>query len=147
MDFGLFIEFPCETCVSLRRGLGCEEGAPGLHQTRGRFTLENLTVDLVSNGGTDIFVAKYDTTGTLLWLRQIGGGGNDRATALAWDSATGSLLVAGFFSGAVGFGSDTLTSFGGSDIFLARYDQKLKEPQDLFLRKMLTVHLSRDEPG
>ncbi|TAL01531.1 MAG: hypothetical protein EPO07_08215, partial [Verrucomicrobia bacterium] len=77
--------------------------------------------NLVSNGGEDCFVAKFDSLQNLVWLRQIGGTNDDRATALALDGS-GNLIVAGYFTGAPDFGGTNLTSAGGSDIFLAKYD-------------------------
>lgn len=73
-------------------------------------------------GGEDIFVAALDASdGRLLWGRVMGGAGDDRATSVSV-AANGDLTVAGFFSGAVDFGTGTLatpqTSIGG---FIARY--------------------------
>lgn len=75
---------------------------------------------LVSHGGEDIFVAKYDKTGALLWVSQAGGTGNDRATGLALDSGGTRVLIAGSFGGSVDFGVTNLTSAGNSDILLAQ---------------------------
>jgi hypothetical protein len=86
-------------------------------------------VTLTSAGGADIFVARYDASGTLLWVRQGGGAGEDRGLAAAAVAGDGSVLVTGFFSGSATFGADgpapapvTLVSQGAEDIFLARYD-------------------------
>ena len=35
------------------------------------------SVRLVSSGGTDVFVAKYDADGVLLWAKQVGGQNDD----------------------------------------------------------------------
>jgi hypothetical protein len=77
--------------------------------------------NLVSNGGEDILVAKYNRAGNLLWIQPFGGSGNDRATALAL-SPEGRLAVAGSFEGSVQFGGTNLSSAGGADAFLARLD-------------------------
>ncbi|ALC15548.1 hypothetical protein DSOUD_0761 [Desulfuromonas soudanensis] len=70
-----------------------------------------------SQGGTDIFVAKYDGGGTRQWLRQFGSAGEDAAYGLAVDGL-GNLLVAGGASGVLG--SDPFV--GGTDLFVAKYD-------------------------
>ena len=77
--------------------------------------------NLVSAGGDDMFVAKYDATGTLLWARQGGGTGSDVAGGVRTD-ASGNIFVTGRFTGAATFGSQVLTSAGGSDIFVIKYD-------------------------
>ena len=73
-------------------------------------------------GGTDIFLAKYNTTGNLLWAKSAGGIGHDYASSVAVDT-TGNCYVAGFFmDAAIPFGSTILPHVGASDIFIAKYD-------------------------
>ncbi len=89
-------------------------------------TNPNFT-NLTSAGGTDIFLAKYDREGNLLWAKRAGGTLNDAAQALRVDGA-GNVLVAGyFFSGSAVFDGITLTNKSApvasfSDLFLAKYD-------------------------
>jgi len=78
---------------------------------------------LVSQGGGDIFVAKYNSAGTLQWVAQAGGMGDDRATGLALDSTGNRVLVTGYFVGSANFGVTNLTSAGNLDIFLAQLDR------------------------
>ncbi len=78
---------------------------------------------LVSNGGEDIFVAKYNSAGTLQWVAQAGGSGDDRATGLALDSTGTRVLVSGYFNGSANFGVTNFTSAGSLDIFLAQLDR------------------------
>ena len=54
------------------------------------------------------------------WARRFGGTSNDGGLAVATD-ASGNLLVAGYFAGTVAFGGSSLTSAGGSDVFVAKY--------------------------
>lgn len=79
---------------------------------------------LTSAGASDIFVARYNAVGNLLWARQAGGSGNDVPRAVATDSA-GELSVTGGFSSTATFGSPgvsrQLTSVGLDDLFVARY--------------------------
>ena len=83
------------------------------------------TVTLSSGGGSDIFVARYDEDGVLLWVVRAGGPGDDEALALA-ALPDGSFWVAGYFSEQATFGTGTdavtLESAGAEDIFVARYD-------------------------
>lgn len=76
---------------------------------------------LSAKGGIDIFLAKYASSGNLLWVKKAGGYGTDVAWSLAIDNA-GRIFVTGEFKGTVNFGGATLKSNGGSDIFLLRYN-------------------------
>ena len=81
------------------------------------------TTSLTSLGGSDAFVACYDTDGQFVWARQFGGTLSDAATALATDSA-GNVIVTGYFSGTVDFdpgaGIFNQVSAGDNDIFVAK---------------------------
>jgi len=77
---------------------------------------------LTSQGQQDIFIAKYDSSGTLLWVRQAGGTGSDIGNSVKFDFS-GNIIVAGEFSGACSFGSNTVNSLGGTiDVFVTKYD-------------------------
>jgi hypothetical protein len=76
---------------------------------------------LVSAGLEDIFVAKYDSSGTHHWSRRFGSTGSDYGEAVAVDGS-GNVVVTGFFGGGVDFGGGSLTSAGLEDIFVAKYD-------------------------
>src|SRR5512132_2466771 len=56
------------------------------------------------------------------WVRAIraGGSGSDAGNAVKTDQS-GNQYVAGSFSSSAHFGSQTLSSQGGADIFLAKY--------------------------
>ncbi|WP_437649731.1 hypothetical protein [Sorangium sp. So ce362] len=71
-----------------------------------------------SAGGRDGYVARLDAEGRELWLQPLGGIGFQAATGVA-ASATGRIVVAGRFSGALSLGKDRLQSAGGSDVFVA----------------------------
>ena len=75
---------------------------------------------LTSAGSTDAFVAKWSAaSNTFVWARRAGGTGADRAMALTVNGV--SIYVAGYFRSATAdFGSSTLTSAGGADIFVTK---------------------------
>lgn len=68
-------------------------------------------------GGLDAFVAKYDTNGNKVWVRQLGTAGTDSSSGVAADPA-GNVYVAGDTTGAL----DGQTSAGAADLFIAKYD-------------------------
>ncbi len=79
------------------------------------------TNSFVASGPSDTILAKYDANGALIWARQSGGSGNDFPQELTGD-ANGNAFVIGEFGGVAGFGPFTLTSAGGQDAFVAKYD-------------------------
>ena len=86
----------------------------------GSLTLKPGTT-LPSFGGTDAFVARYDTAGTLVWSRHLHGSGNERALAIAFDPA-GNVVVAGTYTGTPIFDADPLPGHGPgtADCFLLK---------------------------
>jgi hypothetical protein len=81
----------------------------------GSFTLTNC-------GSADMFLAKYDSSGSVMWVRDAGGIGFDAATSVAADPS-GNLYVTGlFYSTNAIFGSISLTNAGQQDVFVAKYD-------------------------
>ncbi|MBK7650244.1 MAG: BspA family leucine-rich repeat surface protein [Flammeovirgaceae bacterium] len=80
------------------------------------------TFDLVSSGSFDVFVAKYDPDGNVLWAIREGGTGDDRGSAIATDGL-GNIYVTGTFRGTVTFGSFTLSTPPLYDnIFILKYN-------------------------
>lgn len=79
----------------------------------------------LSQNNRDGFVNKYDANGVLLWSIIIGGSNKDVVYGVKTD-AQKSVYVTGYFENTVDFdpgaGTYTLTSSGGRDIFLAKYD-------------------------
>jgi Beta-propeller repeat len=77
---------------------------------------------LTSAGSEDIALLKYNSAGTFLWSKRIGGSGDEITMSLSADRTTGEFLIAGYFAGTVDFGGGRLTSAGANDVFVARYD-------------------------
>jgi hypothetical protein len=71
-----------------------------------------------SFGTHDVFIAKYDETGALLWKRQIGSQSDDFALAVSSDS-NGFVFMAGCTYGVI---DEKQSAAGQSDLFLAKYD-------------------------
>ncbi len=78
-----------------------------------------------SNGGSDMFVAKLDSAGGLLWGTSLGGLGFDAIYGVAVDASNGIYLTGGF-DGLVDFdpsaGAFSLSSAGGTDAFVTKLD-------------------------
>ena len=67
-------------------------------------------------GCTDIFLLKYDSSGSQQWIKQIGTSSRERAYDVAADSSS-NVYVTGWTYGALA-GSNA----GETDIFLLKYD-------------------------
>ncbi|MDQ3048965.1 MAG: hypothetical protein M3R27_15550, partial [Bacteroidota bacterium] len=76
---------------------------------------------LSSSGVTDIFITKNDVLGNYVWSVKGGGTGADRGLSIKTDKA-GNSFITGYYFGSATFGSSTITSVGGQDIFIAKYD-------------------------
>jgi hypothetical protein len=74
------------------------------------------SLDGTNVGGSDIFLAKYDTSGNQLWVKQLGSPGTDWAWAVAVDGS-GNPYITGYTKGNLDG-----TNQGNSDIFLAKYN-------------------------
>lgn len=90
----------------------------------GRFTqsiqIENQTLN--SRGDSDIFLAKYNAQGKLVWVKQEGGSDADAPYGIGKDKQ-GNIYLTGDFGRTATFGSFSLKSIGYNDIFLAKYDE------------------------
>ncbi len=81
--------------------------------------------NLSNSGSEDIFLAKYNPTGDVLWVKRAGGSNSDISYGIACD-AEGNVYLAGTFSSSsIIFGNKTLSNTGSSgsgDIFIVKYN-------------------------
>ncbi len=79
------------------------------------------TLTNIYSYASEIFLAKYDATGSLIWVKNADGIG--QVKSISTDSS-GNTYLAGWFSNNIAFGSVNLTSISLDtfDIFLAKYD-------------------------
>lgn len=84
----------------------------------------STTTAVTSQGGADLFLARYSALGTLLWALRAGGAGDMAVEAVAVDGS-GGILIGGSFEGTANFdptlGIPGVTSNGGRDAFVAAY--------------------------
>ena len=73
-----------------------------------------------TRGDHDIALVKLTAQGDLVWVRQFGSTEADMSLAMATDDS-GSVVVAGSFTGSIDLGSGPLTSHGQNDYYLAKY--------------------------
>jgi len=78
--------------------------------------------NITSSGLQDIFIAKYDNTGTCLWAKSAGGTEGDIGNSITVD-ASGNVIVTGQFTGTATFGTFTLVSTGNNtNVFTTKLD-------------------------
>src|SRR3989344_1115721 len=70
----------------------------------------------IASGSDDAFIAKYDSSGQLLWIKQWGSSGNDNAFSLAIKGSN--IYVVGQTNGSIDFQSRQ----GEYDAFISQYD-------------------------
>jgi hypothetical protein len=76
---------------------------------------------LISSGGSDGFIIKYDSSGQLVWAKELGGIDYDGIYSITADSS-GTFFITGWFSNTIIIDDTTLISSGGADIFIAKFD-------------------------
>jgi hypothetical protein len=78
------------------------------------------SIPYANAGIAQIFVAKYNSAGSIQYLSTAGGAGGDYAYGIAANA--GNVFITGLFNGIAQFGAVTLSSAGINDIYLARLD-------------------------
>lgn len=116
----------CQTNTGLGEGIAVASDAWGNVFITGSFSdssisFGNYTLYRSNINGASIFVAKYDSTGNVLWAKNAGGTGGGEAEGIATD-ALGEVYLTGGFSGSVIFGNDTLNSTNYGHVFVVKYD-------------------------
>jgi len=106
------------------RGLAIKTDAAGNSYVTGYFNGSATfgATTLTSAGLQDVFIAKYDNTGKLLWAVSAGGTLSDIGNAITIDNS-GNVLVTGEFAGTAKFGSFSLTSLNNNiNVFTTKLD-------------------------
>ena len=86
----------------------------------------DIDISLIPIGEIDIYIAKYDPSGTLLWVRLIEGAWNDTPVSILTDNTN--VYVTGYFNGSLDFYNSTgdidisLNSEINQDTYIAKYD-------------------------
>jgi hypothetical protein len=77
----------------------------------------------IDPGNSNIFIAKFDSSGTHVWSRGYGDAETQFLESIAVDGC-GDVLATGYFSGAVDFGGEAVKSNGLDDLFVLKLGPK-----------------------
>jgi hypothetical protein len=90
----------------------------------GRFvgTLDFGVTTFTSQGPDDVYAAKLDANGAVLWAKKMGGWDYATTNGVAIDSA-GRAVIVGYYDGKADFGGGTLHSAGAMDVFVVALEQ------------------------
>ena len=103
----------------------CTDGYANVYVT-GQFLSPTISIGstmLTNSGNRDFLIAKYDSSGNVLWAKGAQGTSDEVGNSLSADSS-GSVYVTGsFISSSVTFGTSTLTNTGNQNVFLVKYDE------------------------
>lgn len=80
-------------------------------------------ISITSAGNSDVFIAKYNRTGQLQWVKSAGGSSYDYGQAIAVD-AGGNVYITGLYYNTTTFENTSFTSAGNSDLFIAKYNSE-----------------------
>lgn len=76
---------------------------------------------LTSAGAIDTFLLKVDAMGNHVWSKKFGTAGLQSVQAVTV-TATDEIVIAGYFQATINFGGSNLTSSGGADIYVAKFN-------------------------
>ena len=87
------------------------------------FATQPTATTLISAGEADIFIAKYDASGNVIWAKRAGSAHSDVANSVKYDGF-GNLYVAGSFVESTNFDGTIITNpvSNSSNVFLAKYN-------------------------
>jgi len=116
---------------SLDEGTGLAIDGAGSLYAMGAFSDTSIfytasSIDtLISSGIIDIYIAKFNNTGVLMWLNQLGGAGLDEGHSIAVDQMA-NIYTTGYFNNTADFdpgsGIYSLTSSGSAEVFVSKID-------------------------
>ena len=106
-------------------GFSLTAGSPGSVYVTGYFSSPTITFGTTTltnaSGNNDLFLVKYDSSGSVLWAKRAGGNDQDYAYAVTTDQS-GSVYLAGIFqSPTITFGGTVLANAGMYNMFLVKY--------------------------
>lgn len=79
------------------------------------------TSSLTNAGSSDVYIAKYNENGSLLWTKRIAGTSYESANDITTDSNDNIIITGNFGSSTFGDGTHSLSNTGTASMFLIKY--------------------------
>ncbi len=99
----------------------CADGAGNIFTTGCFSTPFNFGTGVITPAGSDMYLVKYNSTGTIQWAVKGGGPGGDMSCGCVCDAA-GNVYVVGGYNGTCSFGTINLPASGAySNMFIVKY--------------------------
>ncbi len=113
--------------IAADEGSSIKTGTSGNIYVTGYFTdmADFDTSSLTAYGNADIFVAKYDYKGDIIWVKKYGGTQNDKGYGISADTFN-NIYVTGSFWGTGQFDTINAVSYNQDDAFVAGIDNQDK---------------------
>jgi len=105
-------------------------------------TLGNFALFNAYAGYGNIFIAKYDPDGNVLWAKSVDGSDYNEGNSITTDVEGNVYLTGDFNDTTLTFGNSTLTNAGSSDIFIARLDLNTGNNSPVIEGCLLTLTVS-----
>lgn len=113
----------------------------------GYFNSLSPSYNLVSNGWEDIFLAKFNSSGSHIWSFNIGAQNSDESTGIALDSSN-NVLITGYFQNNPDFDPSAnqviFNGGNGNHIYTARYNPNGQYQAGFYLKDSLASAKSND---
>jgi Tfp pilus assembly protein PilZ len=104
---------------------GVAVDADGNCDVVGEFESLTLTLGettLTNAGFYDMFIVRFDSSGSVIWAKSGGGSSDDAGYSVAVDALRNTYVTGSFGSANMAFGATTLTRPGLSGMFVVKYD-------------------------
>jgi hypothetical protein len=91
-------------------------------------TISFGSIILTGTGNSDLFVAKYSSSGNVIWAESAIGSGTDFAEAIVIDPTGNALITGEFLSNPISFGSTIHNNSGSYDFYIAKIGTNCTPP-------------------
>lgn len=86
-------------------------------------TISFDSLNLTNNSTSyNIFLAKYNSTGNIEWVKKAGNSSNNYGKSIACDTNGNCYITGSYLGSPITFGSINLINYGGEDVFVVKYD-------------------------
>jgi len=82
-----------------------------------------ILINIGKKGSSDIFIAKYNSSGELVWAKSFGGSGDDKSNSIKANKKGDIVITGSFNSNVIKFYNTVLSNTGDNDVFIANFTE------------------------